>query len=90
MSERKEHIVHMKQLTGQKDRLIGQLEQTQTQLSKIKELISKTQGAIEYLEAIGISQSDEEDVKMEETPKENETSKEDLKNIRTSFLPIKT
>jgi hypothetical protein len=44
---------HLSQLLEQRRKLSGDLETLSDQTTKTKELFFKTQGAIEYLEAIG-------------------------------------
>jgi hypothetical protein len=49
-----EQLDHLKQLVEQRDKLASDLEQLTTQSTRTRELALKTQGAIEYLEAIGV------------------------------------
>ncbi len=51
MNEQQEHLT---QLLEQRGNLSQQLESTQTQIGRTRELLFKTQGAIEYLEAVGV------------------------------------
>ena len=50
-----EQVDHLKQLVEQRDKLASDLEQLTTQSTRTRELALKTQGAIEYLEAIGVT-----------------------------------
>ena len=45
---------HLTQLMNQRKELASELEQIQEQSGRKRELFLKTQGAIEYLEAIGV------------------------------------
>ena len=47
-------VDHLKQLMEQRDKFSRDLEQLTTQSTRTRELALKTQGAIEYLEAIGV------------------------------------
>ena len=46
---------HLTQLVEQRSTLSQQLEGIQNQTTRTRELLLKTQGAIEYLEAVGIT-----------------------------------
>jgi len=46
---------HLTQLVEQRTTLSQQLEGIQNQTTRTRELLLKTQGAIEYLEAVGIT-----------------------------------
>ena len=46
---------HLTQLVEQRTTLTQQLEGIQNQTTRTKELLLKTQGAIEYLEAVGVT-----------------------------------
>lgn len=50
-----EQVDHLKQLVEQRDKLASDLERLTTQSTRTRELALKTQGAIEYLEAIGVT-----------------------------------
>ena len=50
-----EQVNHLQQLVEQRDKLRTDLETLSTQTSRKRELALKTQGAIEYLEAIGVT-----------------------------------
>ena len=49
-----EQQTHLTQLVEQRTTLSQQLEGIQTQTTRTRELLLKTQGAIEYLEAVGV------------------------------------
>ena len=46
---------HLTQLVEQRTTLSQQLEGIQNQTTRTRELLLKTQGAIEYLEAVGVT-----------------------------------
>ena len=46
---------HLSQLLDQREKLSEQMNGLQTQSTRTKELFLKTQGAIEYLEAVGVT-----------------------------------
>ena len=46
---------HLSQLIEQRNKLSTQLENIQNQTTRTKEVLLKTQGAIEYLEAVGVT-----------------------------------
>ena len=50
-----EQQTHLTQLVEQRTTLSQQLEGIQTQTTRTRELLLKTQGAIEYLEAVGVT-----------------------------------
>ena len=66
-----EQLEHLKQLVEQRDRLTGDLEKLNSQSTRTRELTLKTQGAIEYLEAIGVRLPDPEVTEESETPTED-------------------
>ena len=49
-----EQQTHLTQLVEQRTTLSQQLEGIQNQTTRTRELLLKTQGAIEYLEAVGV------------------------------------
>jgi len=49
-----DQVNHLQQLVEQRDKLTSDLEALTTQTSRTRELALKTQGAIEYLEAVGV------------------------------------
>jgi len=51
MEEQQNHLV---QLTEQRQKLVENLGTLEEQTTQTRELILKTQGAIEYLEAVGV------------------------------------
>ena len=86
MSERKEHTEHLQQLINQKNNLIEHLEEMELQSKRTKKLILKTQGAIEYLEAIETT-----DTQSKAAPKSESESvfnPEEKKLVRKTFLPV--
>ena len=46
---------HLSQLLDQREKLSEQMNGLQSQSTRTKELFLKTQGAIEYLEAVGVT-----------------------------------
>jgi len=46
---------HLSQLIEQRNNLTSQLENIQGQTARTREVLLKTQGAIEYLEAVGVT-----------------------------------
>jgi prefoldin subunit 5 len=60
-----EQQTHLSQLVGQQNQLINEINNLTNQLNTKRELVLKVQGAIEYLEQIGVTlpavESDEED-----------------------------
>ena len=63
---------HLSQLVEQRDRLAKDLETLTTQSTRTRELALKTQGAIEYLEAVGVKLPESE-VTEEAKPEVSET-----------------
>jgi hypothetical protein len=63
---------HLSQLVEQRDRLAKDLETLTTQSTRTRELALKTQGAIEYLEAVGVKLPEPE-VTEEAKPEVSET-----------------
>jgi prefoldin subunit 5 len=57
---------HLMQLTEQRDRLASNLETLTNESTKTRELMLKTQGAIEYLEAVGVTLPEITEEKTEE------------------------
>ena len=86
MSERKEHTEHLQQLINQKNNLIEHLEEMELQSKRTKKLILKTQGAIEYLEAIETTDTESEVAPKSEP--EPVSSTENVKSIKKTFLPV--
>jgi len=71
MNEQQEHL---SQLIEQRGTLSQQLEGIQAQTTRTRELLLKTQGAIEYLEAVGVKLPEPE--VTEEAPAEAEAEAE--------------
>ena len=46
---------HLSQLIEQRNNLTSQLENIQGQTARTREVLLKTQGAIEYLQAVGVT-----------------------------------
>ena len=63
MEEQENHLI---QLTEQRDRLASNLETLTNESTKTRELMLKTQGAIEYLEAVGVTLPEITEEKTEE------------------------
>jgi DNA-directed RNA polymerase subunit F len=69
MNEQQEHL---SQLIEQRNNLTTQLENIQGQTARTRELFLKTQGAIEYLQAVGVTLPEPEvtEEAVEETAEE--------------------
>ena len=67
MNEQQEHLT---QLLEQRGTLSQQLEGIQAQTGRTRELLLKTQGAIEYLEAVGVKLPEPEVTEEVEAPAE--------------------
>ena len=65
-----EQQTHLSQLVEQRTTLSQQLEGIQNQTTRARELLLKTQGAIEYLEAVGIKLPEPEVTEEAEAPAE--------------------
>lgn len=63
---------HLSQLVEQRTKLISDLETLGNQSTRTRELMLKTQGAIEYLEAVGVKLPEPE-VTEEAEPEVSET-----------------
>lgn len=50
-----EQQTHLSQLVGQQNQLINEINNLTNQLNTKRELVLKVQGAIEYLEQIGVT-----------------------------------
>ena len=61
---------HLSQLIEQRNKLSTQLENIQNQTTRTKEILLKTQGAIEYLEAVGVMLPEITEEAEEEAPAE--------------------
>ena len=64
---------HLTQLIEQRDNLASDLEKLGAQSTRTRELFLKTQGAIEYLEAVGVTLPEPE---VTEESAEEETAEE--------------
>ena len=54
---------HLQNLVNQRQEIVKQIEELQTKMNGAKELGLKVQGAIEYLEQIGVKLEEEAEVK---------------------------
>ena len=61
---------HLSQLLEQRNKLTSDLETLGNQSTRTRELFLKTQGAIEYLEAVGVTLPKPEVTEEAETPAE--------------------
>ena len=73
MNEQQEHL---SQLLEQRGNLSQQLESTQAQMGRTRELLFKTQGAIEYLEAVGVTLPEPEVTEQAEVEEETSTEED--------------
>ena len=71
MTEQQNHLV---QLVEQRDNLASDLEKLGAQSTRTRELFLKTQGAIEYLQAVGVTLPEPE--VTEEAPAEEAPAEE--------------
>ena len=69
MNEQQEHL---SQLIEQRNNLSTQLENIQGQSARTREVLLKTLGAIEYLEAVGVTLPEPEVTEEAEAPAEAE------------------
>lgn len=60
-----DQVNHLQQLVEQREKLTSDLEALTTQTSRTRELALKTQGAIEYLEAVGVKLPDQKQKKKQ-------------------------
>lgn len=65
---------HLTQLVEQRTKLVSDLENLSNTSTRTRELFLKTQGAIEYLEAVGVTLPEPEVV--EEAAEQEETAEE--------------
>ena len=61
---------HLAQLVEQRDNLASDLEKLGAQSTRTRELFLKTQGAIEYLQAVGVTLPEPEVTEEAEAPAE--------------------
>ena len=61
---------HLTQLLEQRGKLASDIEKLGTQSTRTRELYLKTQGAIEYLEAVGVTLPEPEVTEETEAPAE--------------------
>lgn len=73
MTEQQQHLSN---LLEQRDTLVKQVEALQTQLIQKRELALKVQGAIEYLEQIGVTVVTEPELEEESEAKIEQTVQE--------------
>lgn len=74
MNEQQQHLVN---LTSQKDNLLKEVGQLQTEIDKRREIFLKVQGAIEYLNTIGVTLPEN----TEEGPGEEELTEEEVDQV---------
>ena len=67
---------HLSQLIEQRNTLVSKLENIQGQSTRTRELMFKTQGAIEYLEATGVKLPEPEVTEEETEVSETEVVEE--------------
>ena len=73
MNEQQEHL---SQLIEQRNNLSTQLENIQGQSARTREVLLKTLGAIEYLEAVGVTLPEPEVTEETEAPTEEAPTEE--------------
>ena len=73
MEEQQNHLI---QLTEQRDRLASNLETLTNESTKTRELMLKTQGAIEYLEATGVKLPEQKETEEAPVSTEEKTAEE--------------
>ena len=73
MNEQQEHLA---QLIEQRNKLSAQLENIQGQYVRAREVLLKTLGAIEYLEAVGVTLPEPEVTEEAEAPTEEAPAEE--------------
>ena len=73
MNEQQEHLA---QLIEQRNNLSAQLETIQGQSVRAREVLLKTLGAIEYLEAVGVTLPEPEVTEEAEAPTEEAPAEE--------------
>jgi hypothetical protein len=74
MNEQQQHLAN---LTNQKDNLLKEVGQLQTEIDKRREIFLKVQGAIEYLNTIGVTLPET----TEEGPGEGEVTEEEAEQV---------
>ena len=67
---------HLSQLVEQRTKLASDLETLGNQSTRTRELFLKTQGAIEYLEAVGVTLPEPEVTEEAEAPTEEAPAEE--------------
>ena len=67
MTEQQEHLVNLLQ---QRQTLLGEINDLNTQVATKKELVLRASGAVEYLQQIGINVPEPEAAPAEEAPAE--------------------
>ena len=67
---------HLTQLIEQRDNLSSDLEKLGAQSTRTRELFLKTQGAIEYLQAVGVTLPEPEVTEEAEAPAEEAPAEE--------------
>jgi hypothetical protein len=74
MNEQQQHLLN---LTKQKDNIVNEVGQLQTEIDKRREIFLKVQGAIEYLNTIGVTLPET----TEEDSVEDEMSEEEVEGL---------
>ena len=67
---------HLSQLIEQRTQLVADLEKIGNQTTRTRELMLKTQGAIEYLEAVGVTLPEPEVTEQAEVEEETSTEED--------------
>jgi|TARA_Y100000296_G_scaffold33724_1_gene39173 hypothetical protein len=67
---------HLSQLIEQRTQLVADLEKIGSQTTRTRELMLKTQGAIEYLEAVGVTLPEPEVTEQAEVEEETSTEED--------------
>ena len=78
MNEQQQHLAN---LTNQKDNLVKEVSQLQTEIDKRREIFLKVQGAIEYLNTIGVTLPET----TEEGPGEDAVTEEEAEQVASEI-----
>ena len=73
MNDPQQHLI---QLIEQRNNLTSQLENIQGQTARTREVLLKTQGAIEYLEATGVKLPEQKETEEAPVSTEEKTAEE--------------
>ena len=71
--EQQQHLI---QLVEQRNKLLAELETLNGDLTRAREVFLKTQGAIEYLQAVGVTLPEPEVAEEAEAPEEEAPAEE--------------